>query len=45
MKPDPLAFLNPNKAFTMEGLISRDMFEEFAAEEEDMDNESEDSDD
>lgn len=31
---DPLAFLKQNKAFTMEGLVSRDMFEHFAAEDE-----------
>lgn len=32
---DPLAFMKPNKAFSMEGLLSRDMFEKFAADEED----------
>lgn len=31
---DPLAFMKPNKAFSMEGLLSRDMFEKFAADDE-----------
>lgn len=31
---DPLAFLKPDKAFSQEGLLSRDMFEKFAAEDE-----------
>lgn len=34
MSFDPLAFLKPDKAFSMEGLISRDMFEKFAADNE-----------
>lgn len=32
---DPLAFLKPDKAFSMEGLLSRDMFEKFAADDDD----------
>lgn len=32
---DPLAFMKPGKAFSMEGLLSRDMFEKFAASDED----------
>lgn len=31
---DPLAFLKPDKAFSLEGLLSRDMFEKFDAEDE-----------
>lgn len=31
---DPLAFLKPDKAFAMEGLLSRDMFEKFAEDDE-----------
>lgn len=31
---DPLAFLKPDKVFSMEGLLSRDMFEHFAADDE-----------
>lgn len=31
---DPLAFLKPDKALSMEGLLSRDMFENFAADDE-----------
>ena len=31
---DPLAFTKPEKAFTFEGLVSHDMFEHFAAEDE-----------
>lgn len=31
---DPLAFIKPDKAFSMEGLLSRDMFEKFAADDE-----------
>lgn len=29
---DPLAFMKPSKALSMEGLLSRDMFENFAAD-------------
>lgn len=29
---DPLAFMKPSKAFSTEGLLSRDMFENFAAD-------------
>lgn len=29
---DPLAFMKPSKAFSIEGLLSRDMFENFAAD-------------
>lgn len=31
---DPLAFLKPDKAFSMEGLLSRGMFENFVADDE-----------
>lgn len=31
---DPLAFTKPEKMFTTEGLLSRDLFEKFAAEDE-----------
>lgn len=31
---DPMACFNPNKAFSMEGLLSRDMFEHFVAGDE-----------